>query len=283
MKKPLKLLLCLMALSSASLYADNFVDIPHVNRKAKNSFQFDYSYADQHRAFAIAPGGGWSWASSKASEDDAKKTALQGCAKYSKQKCVLYAINDEVVFDKKKWPALWSPYKNKKQVKLSKAGVSPGERFPDIEFTDPYGNKKSIADLKGKVVFVHLWGVWCPSCQYEFPSLINLYQILKDVTNDQVEFVVMQAREPIEYSRKWVKSKGFDVLPVSDSGVKNSEDKQFYLKGGNRMDDRKMAKVFPASYVLDKHGAVIFSHMGSISNWSQYIGFFKHAVKNSGK
>ena len=118
-----------MIFLSGRLYADNFVEIPHVNRKAQNSFQFDYSYAAQHRAFAIAPGGGWSWTSSKASKEDAKKTALQGCDKYSKQKCVLYAVDNEVVFDKENWPTLWSPYKNKKQAKVSEIGVSPFSRY----------------------------------------------------------------------------------------------------------------------------------------------------------
>jgi len=283
MKKIYLLLLYLIALYSAQLYANDFIDIPHVNTKAKDSFQFDYAYATQHRAFAIAPGGGWSWTSSKPSQDEAKKAALQACAKYSKQKCVLYAVDNKVVFDKNKWPTLWGPYKNKKQAQQSKTGVGIDQRFPDVEFTDHLGNKKSIDDLKGKVVFVHLWGVWCPSCQYEFSTLVDLYQILKDVTGGQIEFVILQARESVKDSREWVKSKGFEALPISDSGVKSSEDKQFYIKGGERIADRKLAKVFPASYVLDKHGVVVFSHMGSIKNWSQYVGFFKHAVEMSGK
>lgn len=265
------------------VFADEFIDMPHVNKKAKDSFQFDYSYANNYRAFAIAPGGGWSWSSEKNNSDDAKTSALESCAKYSKQKCVLFALNNNIVFDKKSWPTLWGPYKNKRQASLSEKGVELGQRFPNLEFYDPYGKKKTIEDLKGKVVFVHLWGCWCPSCKYEFSALIDLYQIIKDVIGDKVEFIILQAREPIEDAKKWVKKKGFEALPISDSGVKSSDDKQFYLKDGKRIDDRKIAKVFPASYVLDKHGMVVFSHMGSISNWSQYIGFFKDVVEKSGK
>jgi thiol-disulfide isomerase/thioredoxin len=283
MKKLYLTFLTCFILLSESVLADDFIDMPHVNRKAKDSYQFDYAYAGAHRAFSIAPGGGWSWASAKATEEEAARTALESCAKYSKQKCVLYAVNDKVVFDKKNWSGLWGPYKNKKQAKLSKVGVGMGQKFPDLEFIDPYGKKKSIGDLKDKVVFVHFWGCWCPSCKYEFSALIDLYQIVKDVAGDKVEFVILQAREPIEDARKWVKKKGFEALPISDSGVKSSEDKQFYIKGGKRIDDRKIAKVFPASYVLDKHGLVVFSHMGSISNWSQYVNFFKDAVEESGK
>ena len=272
-----------MVMLSNHAQANDLANIPHVNKKAKDSYQFDYGYAKEHRAFAIAPGGAWSWSSGKPSKEAAKESAIAACEKYTKSSCVIYAVDNDIIFDKKKWSTLWGPYKNKGQVALLKEGVGVGKRFPNIEYTESSGKKKSIEDLKGKLVFVHIWGVWCPSCQFEFPSLISLYEILKDVTDNQVEFVVLQAREPIEYSRKWVKSKGFNTLPISDSGVKDSEDKQFYIKGGKRIADRKLAKVFPASYVLDKHGAVIFSHMGSISNWSQYITFFKHAVENSGK
>ncbi len=35
--------------------------IPQVGTKAQNSFDFDYIYATDHRAFAIAPGGSWAW------------------------------------------------------------------------------------------------------------------------------------------------------------------------------------------------------------------------------
>ena len=67
-------------------------EIPHVGQKAQDSFQFDYAYANAHRALAIAPGGAWSWQADKQSKDEAKKDALAACSKYSQQKCVLYAL-----------------------------------------------------------------------------------------------------------------------------------------------------------------------------------------------
>lgn len=283
MKLFLITLLCLFG-SWSSLRADEeMVSIPHVSKKAMDSFQFDYSYAADHKAYAIAPGGGWSWTASKATKKQAIAAAIEECSKHSKQKCVLYAIDKEIVFDRTVWPTLWGPYKSLKQVKLSKPGTGLGDVFPNIEYTAHDGSRQSISDLTGKLVFVHFWGSWCPSCRYEFPTLINLYQILKDVMGDQVELVILQAREPIEEARGWVKSKGFEALPIADSGAIDSEDKHFKIKGGEPVADRKIAKVFPASYVLDKHGVVIFSHMGSISNWTQYVKFFKDAVEKSGK
>ena len=270
-------------LLTKSLYADEIELIPHVSKKAQDSFVFDYAYADLHRAFAIAPGGAWSWNSGSPSVEGAEKAALESCAKYTEQPCVLYATDNNIVFDRQAWNQLWGPYKTAQQAEKSKTGISVGQKFYDLEFTDSQGVKTSISDKRGKVLFVHFWGCWCPSCQYEFTTLIDMYRIIRDTMEGDVEFVVLQAREPISDARKWAKKNGFDALPLSDSGVKSTDDKEFYLKGGSRIADRKVSKVFPSSYVLDKNGIVVFSHSGSVLNWSEYVPFFRDVVQRSGE
>jgi thiol-disulfide isomerase/thioredoxin len=277
------ILLVFMFLYSGKTVADELVDIPHVAEKAQISFEFDYLYAAPHRAFAIAPGGAWSWSAGKETSDIARASALTACGRYTEQKCVLYAADDEIVFDSKKWSGLWGPYLNRQQAKKAATGIDPGEIFPDLVFTDPQGLKKTISNYKGKVVFVHFWGCWCPPCRHEFASLIDMYRILLDTVGDQVEFVVLQMREPISQSRKWAKENNVEALPLSDSGVKNKSDTTLWLKSGATIDDRELATVFPASYVLDKQGVVVFSHMGSVSDWSQYVMFFRDVVSRSGK
>lgn len=259
------------------------VVIPHVSLKAKDSFQFDYLYANKNRAFTIAPGGAWSWTADKATEEEAKQVALDACNSYTDQKCVLFAVNEKVTFDQQQWFKLWGPYKNKVDLKTSKQGMKVGEVFPDVTFTSPQGLKQSISELKGKVVFIHFWGCWCPPCRREFETLIDMYRILQDTMKDEVAFVVLQLRESIETSRAWAKNNNLDTLPLSDSGVQNSEDKFIRVKGGQQIADREIAKYFPSSYVIDKNGYVVFSHMGSIENWPQYVNFFRDAVENSGK
>ncbi|MDQ1363285.1 MAG: hypothetical protein QG652_1146 [Pseudomonadota bacterium] len=257
--------------------------IPHAGVKAEESFQFEYLFAPPHRAFAIAPGGAWSWQAGKETTDAAKKSALEACGKYTQQKCVLYAVDNEIVFDAKSWSSLWGPYKTGQQAFKAATGVALGEKFPDIKFTDPAGVGKTLSQLRGKVVFIHFWGCWCASCRYEFVSLIDMYRILRDVMGKDVEFVVLQMREPITQAKAWAKENNLSALPLSDSGVKSSSDTELTLRSGKKIQDRDLAKIFPASYVLDKHGIVIFSHMGSVSDWSEYVPFFRDAVSHSGK
>lgn len=264
-----------------TLFAADIESIPHVNQKAIDSFKYDYLYANSHRAFAIAPGGAWSWASDKETEEDAKQSALKSCSSHTKQKCVLFAVNKQIIFDNKAWYKLWGPYKTKQQAKKSTSGVSVGQKFPDLKYTDPTGKKKSIHELKDKVSFVHFWGSWCPSCGYEFPAIMDMYHILNDIMPEQVEFVILQARETIETSRNWAADNSNEKLPLSDSGIKSDGDSLLNLKDGTKIKDRQLARIFPASYILDKNGIVVFSNMGSIENWTEYVNFFKDVAEKS--
>lgn len=263
--------------------AEEALHIPQVGRKAIDSYQFDYLYAGKHRAFAIAPGGAWSWVADQATEVLAKESALEACSKYTQQKCQLFDVNGQQVFDQESWFESWGPYKTPDEAKQAEIGTRVGQRFYDVSFTNAQGEKKSISDLRGKVVFVHFWGCWCPSCRYEFGTLIDKYRILNSEHEDDIELVVLQVRESIETASNWAKKNKLTALPLSDSGVKSEEDNQLTLKDGTRILDRKLARVFPASYVLDKNGLVVFSHMGSIKDWTEYVPFYSDVVARSNK
>ena len=57
------------------------------------------------------------------------------------------------------------------------------EDFPQApEFTleDFNGNKISLSDLSGKVVFLNVWTTWCGPCKKEIPDFIEVYEQYKD-------------------------------------------------------------------------------------------------------
>jgi thiol-disulfide isomerase/thioredoxin len=47
--------------------------------------------------------------------------------------------------------------------------------LPDLE-----GQKASLADLKGRVTIVDVWGTWCPPCRKEIPHFVELYKKYHD-------------------------------------------------------------------------------------------------------
>jgi len=256
--------------------------IPHVNAKARQGY-ISYLSAVRNKAFAIAPGGAWAWQQDAATEEEAEELALQRCQSHTNQKCVLYALNNQVVFNSKNWPTLWGPYTSRQQAVEAGLGSKVGQKFYDLSYKDARGRSHSISELKGKVVFVHFWGSWCPPCMREFPALKKLNKHLRDKLRNDVAMVFLHMREPYQDAKRWVKEKGFSQLPVYDSGSLGSDHTVLSLKNGEKIQDRKVARVFPSSYVLDKHGIVVFSHHGPVENWLEYIPFIEHAVQKSGR
>ena len=58
----------------------------------------------------------------------------------------------------------------------------PAEAFlaPSFELESLSGDKVSLLDYRGKVVFINFWATWCSTCEVEMPSMEKLYQKYKD-------------------------------------------------------------------------------------------------------
>jgi peroxiredoxin len=51
---------------------------------------------------------------------------------------------------------------------------------PEFTLEDLDGNKISLSDYRGKVLFLNFWATWCPPCRYEIPGFIEVYKKYKD-------------------------------------------------------------------------------------------------------
>ncbi|MFZ5822804.1 MAG: TlpA family protein disulfide reductase, partial [Bacillota bacterium] len=57
----------------------------------------------------------------------------------------------------------------------------PGYRAPSFSAVDVFtGEKVTLADLKGQVVFLNFWATWCPPCKAEMPEMEQLHQEMGD-------------------------------------------------------------------------------------------------------
>lgn len=59
---------------------------------------------------------------------------------------------------------------------LAAADVQEGKPAPAFESTLLDGSKFSLATQSGKVVVIHYWATWCPSCREEMPVLEAYYK-----------------------------------------------------------------------------------------------------------
>jgi len=266
----------LISLAATPTLAENR---PNLSAAGLEAFQA-YEKSEEQRAFAIAPGGAWGWYAGADSPDLAEDKAISACKANTRQKCVLFARNNQVVFNAKAWPHLWGPYLPAAETAKAVTGIEPGQRMADLAFLDAQGKAAKLSGLKGKVVILHLWGSWCPPCRKEMPELAKLYKTLSD--RRDIVFVLLQIREPFAIAQHWAQSQQL-ALPLSDSGSRGETDANLHLTNNTLLPDRAIARSFPTSYVLDKQGLVVFSHVGPVHDWPQYEAFLRDAAKHSGK
>ncbi|MBC9727826.1 TlpA disulfide reductase family protein [Streptomyces sp. TRM68367] len=72
--------------------------------------------------------------------------------------------------------------------------VAKSERHdaPDLSGKTVDGKQLDVADYKGKVVVINVWGSWCPPCRAEAPGFEKVY---KDVKGQGVQFVGINTRD----------------------------------------------------------------------------------------
>ena len=59
-------------------------------------------------------------------------------------------------------------------------GMDPGMPAPDFEMIDTEDNKVKLSDLRGKLLYIDIWGTWCIPCIEEMPHLTKLQERFKD-------------------------------------------------------------------------------------------------------
>ncbi len=59
-------------------------------------------------------------------------------------------------------------------------GASSGTDVSRVAFLDAKGNRRSLADFKGKVVLVDVWATWCPPCRASLPEVAELQKASGD-------------------------------------------------------------------------------------------------------
>ena len=73
---------------------------------------------------------------------------------------------------------------------------------PEVTFTDGDGNKKTLADFKGKTILLNLWATWCGPCREEMPALDKLQA---EMGSDKFEVVALSVdRGGLEASQKFL-------------------------------------------------------------------------------
>lgn len=147
-----------------------------------------------------------------------------------------------------------------------KTAPKMGAFAPNFTAKDLNGKSISLADYKGKVVFLNLWATWCPPCREEMPSMQKLYEQLQ--------------------------GQDFEILAVSidTDGAKSVAPfmKKYGLTFPALLDpDNKVARLYqvtgvPESFILNKKGIIVKKIIGPM-DWSSEsaLSFFYKLLKET--
>lgn len=113
----------------------------------------------------------------------------------------------------------------------------------NLKLIDREGNITSLAELKGKVIFLNFWATWCPPCIAEMPSIDKLHEEM----GDEVAFVMLSLDEDFEKAKSFDKRKGYD-LPI------------YAL--ASKLPPLYQSSAIPTTYIIDDEGYLAMTHKG---------------------
>jgi len=121
------------------------------------------------------------------------------------------------------------------------AGTDPLE----ITLEDPTGRPISLAEFRGKIVFINFWTTWCLACVIEMPSMEKLHQTFKDKDFVMVAINLQESASRVKQFYKEYKLT-FTTLLDTTGDV------------GAGLGIRSI----PTTFILDKNGRIIGKALG---------------------
>lgn len=119
---------------------------------------------------------------------------------------------------------------------------------PEADFSlrlvNSKGEKISMEQFRGKVIFINLWATWCPPCIAEMPGINELY---KEVKEEGVVFLMLSVDDDFEKAKRFKEKKGFDL-------------EVYRVDGG--MPEMYYSQSIPTTFIIDAKGGLALTQMG---------------------
>ena len=136
---------------------------------------------------------------------------------------------------------------------ITTLGVAQRKQPGTVEGTTLRGRHVSLADYRGKVVVVNVWGSWCPPCRAEAPMLADAARAMR---HRGVVFLGIDSRNPEKAGpRAFVRHYKIPYDSIYDP------DGQTLLAFHGTLPPNSI----PSTVVIDRQGRVAASVIGSIT------------------
>lgn len=129
---------------------------------------------------------------------------------------------------------------------LAAMGVTQGGgAAEDFELETLSGERRTLSDYEGKVVFLNFWATWCAPCVEEMPAMQTLADRFE---GDGLRVVAVNVRERREQAGAFVEELGLEYTVLLDS---NGEALSAYNVRG-----------LPTTIIIDREGQIVGTKLG---------------------
>lgn len=126
-----------------------------------------------------------------------------------------------------------------------KLALKKGTLAPDLVLLDSLGNKKSLSDYKGKLLYVDVWASWCRPCIASIPFWNQLTQKFAD--REDLAFLIISIDDDFSiWTKALQRFKPQGVNLSSIGGFKESE-----------LTKKYNIRALPSNILIDKEGKII--------------------------
>ena len=147
-------------------------------------------------------------------------------------------------------------------VPAQQTGKAQNPFAPNFTLQDLEGNNVSLADYKGKVVFVNFWATWCPPCRAEIPHFVDL---IDQYGEDGFAILGISVDDPKDHNKIPGFKDKFNInYPI-------------LLANGKVTRDYGGIRSIPTTFVLDRDGRALGKIVGSRSK-EQFEEIIKKAL-----
>jgi thiol-disulfide isomerase/thioredoxin len=120
----------------------------------------------------------------------------------------------------------------------------PGNPAPHLQGVNAEGKLITLKDLKGKVIFIDVWGTGCPPCIEAIPHVMELRNKLQE--NKEVEFVFLSGDKEDEWKQFLKAHPTFKGTHLRSRGEEDS-----------RYEENWKINGIPRYILIDKQGNII--------------------------
>lgn len=150
-------------------------------------------------------------------------------------------------------------------------------RLQDVCMLDPAGRLACTADMRGKVLFLHWWGSWCPPCRREMPELAGMEIALK--TNDSIRFVFLNGLEHNDRSLAFLRNEKLSVSQYNSLNLSRKERNMFRPDGSEVSLNDLGIRLYPQTWIVSRGGLIVKFFAGENRNWGWWQSFVEDEAK----